>query len=90
MNRLNSGDFGIFYPSEFIFNLNNSACRTFEIISNDTKIIAYSLNFRAENPCFNFCVGESVGVHRCTKFLNESKDALGNCASFDTSIVTEG
>ena len=30
-----------------------------------------------------------MGGQLATNFLHESKDALENCASFDTSIVTE-
>ena len=34
-------------------------------------------------------MGENVGVHHSTKFLYISKDALEDCASFDTSIAIE-
>ena len=34
-------------------------------------------------------MGETVGVHHSTKFLYNSKDALEDCASFDTSIAIE-
>ena len=33
--------------------------------------------------------GRNVGVHHATKFLYDSKDALEDCASFDTSITIE-
>ena len=34
-------------------------------------------------------MGETVGLHDGTKFLYNSKDALEDCASFDTSIDIE-
>ena len=35
-------------------------------------------------------MGETVGLHDGTQFLYNSKDALEDCASFDTSIAIEG
>ena len=85
---MNSGNFGIFYTESIII-LNGLACRALKIISNDIKIGTIPWDFKVENPRFNFCVGENVGGQLATNFLNKSKDALENSASFDTSIVTE-
>ena len=90
IHRLNSGNFGIFEPHKLILNLKGSVCRTFKIIKNDTKIVSISWGTKVEIPFLNFCVGETVGVHHGTKFLYNLKDALKDCASFDTSIAIEG
>ena len=90
MHRLNSGNFGIFQPSKLILNRNGSVCRAFKIIQNGTKIVTISWGTKVEILFLNFCVGETVGVHHATKFLHDSKDALENCTSFDTSIIIEG
>ena len=42
MNRLTSGNFGIFYPDEFYSDLNSGEKSTLKIIQNDTDI-AYEL-----------------------------------------------
>ena len=68
MNRLNFGNFGIFFPSELILILNSSVGRAFEIIQNDMKIVTFPWDFKVENPCFNFCVGVYVGGHLATNF----------------------
>ena len=57
IDRLNSGNFMIFEPSEWILNLNSSDCRASKIISNDTKLEPISWEFDIENPFFDFCVG---------------------------------
>ena len=44
-------------------------------------------DFKAENPCFDFCVGDSVSIHLVKNFLNKSKDVLEHCVPFDPSIV---
>ena len=75
---LNSGNFGIFNPSESIFVLNGSGCRAFEIIANDIKIGTIPWDFKLENPCFNFCVGENVGGQLATKFLHKYKSEQGS------------
>ena len=79
----------IFYPSESILILNGSACGAFEIIQNDIKIGTIPWDFKVENPCFYFCVGENVGGQLATNFLHTSKDAPEDCASFDSSMVIE-
>ena len=43
-----------------------------------------------EYPCSNFCVGICVDGHLATNFLHKSKDALEDCASFDTNMVIGG
>ena len=55
---LNSGNFGIFQPSESILILNSSACRTLKTIQNDIKVGTIPWDLKVENPCLNFCVGE--------------------------------
>ena len=78
MHRLNSGKFVISFPNESILILNGSVCRAFKIIRNDMKIVTFPLNYKAENPCFNFCVGVYVGGHLATNFLHQSTYAIQN------------
>ena len=88
IDRLNSGNFGVIYFAEPIINLDGSVCRAWKIISNDTKISIIPWEPDIKNSFLNFCVGVWVGGQPWTNFLFISKDALFDCASFDTSIVT--
>ena len=87
---LNSGNFGTFHLSESMLILNGSVYRASEIIQNDTKIGIFFWGSKVEIHFFNFHVDESVGVRHGTKFWYKSKDELDDCASFDTSMATEG
>ena len=57
------------------------------MIYNDTKIVTISQDSQVENHFLNFCVGHCVGGQLRAKLLHNSKDALENSASFDTSAV---
>ena len=57
------------------------------MVQDDTKIVTIPWDFKVGIPCLNFCVGDYVGGHHATNFLSESKDALENSKSFDTSLV---
>ena len=71
INRLNSGIFMIFEPSERNLNLNASDRRASKIISNDTKLEPISWELVFGNPIFNFCEGVGVGGHGATNFSYE-------------------
>ena len=45
------------------------------------------MEFSDKNSFSNFCVGDCVGGQRWAKLSQILKDALKNCASFDTSTV---
>ena len=61
--RLNSGIFRIFEPIRWNLNLNNSDCRAWKIIQNDTKAESIPWEMNIENPKFYFCVGVWLGGH---------------------------
>ena len=46
INRLNSGNFGIFFPNESILILKSSVCTAFEIIQDDIKIVRFPWDFK--------------------------------------------
>ena len=87
MPRLNSGIFSIFEPSEWNFNLISSECRTWKIISIDTKLEPISWKLKIENPFLNFSVGVGVGGHRPTNLRHRPKDAQENLLSFETNLL---
>ena len=61
MPWLNSGNFEIFYPSEFYSIFSSRVKSALKIIPNDTNIGYHLQNYRNENRLFNFCVGKTVG-----------------------------
>ena len=61
--RLNSGNFGIFDPSELMLKSHSSVCRAFQDIQIDTKIVIIPWDFQLLNKFLNFCVGDCVGGH---------------------------
>ena len=58
-------------------------------VSNDTKISIIPWETDTEKSFSNFCVGVWVGGQSGANFFSSLKDAQFDCASFDTSIVTE-
>ena len=58
--RLNSGNFGNFYPDQFHSKFSSRVKSALKIIPNDTDTTYDLLNFRIENSLFIFCVGETV------------------------------
>ena len=89
IGRLNSGNFRIFDFTDLIMNLDSLVCKAWKIISIDTKISMIPWESDIKNWFWNICVGVWVSGQPRANFLLKSKDALFNCASFGTSIVTE-
>ena len=88
--RLNSGNFRIFEPSEWNFNLNSSNYRASKIIYNDIKLDPISWELNLINPLFNFCLTVWVGGHPWANLWPRSKDAHKDSTSFDINVVTVG
>ena len=84
MSGLNSGILRIFELSEFHIKLNDSDCRAWKIISNDTLIEPISWELLVENQNFNLRVGVWVGGQPSTNFKYFFKDAQENPTSFAT------
>ena len=89
MVRLNSGNFGIFDFTVSIVNLDSLVGRAWKIISIDTKISMIPWKTDTKKPFSRFCVGVWVSGQPWANFFESSKDAQLDCASFDTSIITE-
>ena len=87
MDRLNSGNFRIFEPSESNLNLNSSDCSASKIVHNDTKLELISWELNLKNLTLNFLffawAFEQVGVIFSKRKKNNFKEP-GFC-----KIVTE-
>ena len=80
--RLNSGNFGIFYRSEFYLILSSRKRSVLKIVQNDTNIRHQLLNFRIKNQLLKIKFF-SPEVSRVF-----SKDPLMNSEHFDTVMVS--
>ena len=72
IDRLNSGNFGIFEHSVWNKNLNSWNFGAQKIIWNDSKHELISWELKMENQLFDSCVGVGVGGHPRANFYEKS------------------
>ena len=89
MDRLNSGNFTIFWLREGKFKLNSSYYRALRISEHDTQLEPISWRLNVESLLWNICVGVWVGGQDTTNYSYISKDTQENSASWDTNDVLE-